>query len=149
AVRCMGKKSTARTLITLFITVVQGVAAALALSLLLMWVLPPAPLTGGEPLDEHLDEPIARSVLLAQSAVRPEYPPDQAAEPAFLDWVAALRRLASEGGTTEFPTALASFRAQGLDARWAARATGDRCLSVRAPRTSPDLPTGLPSLWWC
>ncbi len=149
AVRCMSKKNTARTLITLLVTVIQGLFASLALSLALTWLMPPAPLTGGAPIEERLEEPIARSVLLAHASVRPEYPPEQTAETAYLDWIVGLERLTRADDATDFPTALASFRAQGLDARWAVRADGERCLSIRAPRTGPELPVGLPALWWC
>lgn len=149
AVRCFNKNSTARTLVSLFVTVIEGAGIALGISLLLTWAMPPIALEEGAPLQEHLEEPMARSVLLADAGIRPEYPTDPAAESGYSAWVAHLARLATGGGPATFPQALAGFRAEGLDARWAVRHDGTRCLSVRAPRPNAAPPPGLPALWWC
>lgn len=149
ALRCYQKRNTARVLSSLLITVFQGLALALLMSIALAWLMPPQDVDDVDPMQDGFEEPLARSVMLAYASVRTELPLLDQSENDMQTWTRALQRLARGESPDAFAQATATFHALGLDVRWAARRDGSRCLAVRSPRPNASMPSGLPSLWWC
>lgn len=145
ALKCWQKGNPVRILGALHLTIAQGLALSLAASLALSWMVPDRPrLVPAAPEAPPAEEvPIARSILLARSAVSPVPPADDRA------FARTFGALVGGGTAAGFSGATDLFRGQGLEIGFATRDDGARCLAVRPPRPDARPPSGLPAAWWC
>lgn len=146
AVRCVQKGHTARTLVALGVTTGQGLVLALVVSLGLSLLLPGG---GGQPRGplRVQERPLERAVLLAHASVRTETDRTGAAQAELSSLLLQLQRLSSSD--PDLDKVATTWLDRGGHVEWAVRGDGQRCLGLRAVRTSARTTSGIPSVWWC